>query len=150
MNGKWKCGADEGSGCSRPDECVFHCVKDKEDQKKLDLMQQDILDPRNPKDIAGQSKPQYHAVPVTEGVARVMMLGVRKYGLMNWREKKIAYTAYISACMRHLKAFNDGETYDPESGELHTDHAAACMLILSDAIHNDTAIDDRGPPARKK
>ena len=100
-------------------------------------------DTRNPKDIAGSTKPQYHLVPVTEGVARVMELGAKKYGPYNWREQKIAYTAYVSAAMRHMKAFLDREDLDPESKQMHIEHAAACMLILADAIYHGAAIDDR-------
>jgi len=129
-----------------------------EDQRKLDelsapniVMAQEVVDrllgrqqdTRNPKDIAGSTKPQYHLVPVTEGVVRVMELGAKKYGPYNWREQKIAYTAYVSAAMRHMKAFLDREDRDPESMQLHIEHAAACMLIMADAIYHGAAIDDR-------
>lgn len=99
----------------------------------------------NPKDIAGQSKPQLHLIPAAAlpVVARVMELGARKYGPYNWREKPIAHTAYISAAMRHLLAFLNGEDLDPESGQSHIAHAAAGLLILEDAMRVETAKDDR-------
>ncbi len=102
----------------------------------------------NPKDIAGRAKPQFHLVPVTVGLVRVMELGASKYGPYNWRDKSVTHTAYISAAMRHLRAFLDGESVDPESGALHIEHAAAGLLILADAMACGTAKDDRPQSAR--
>jgi hypothetical protein len=100
-------------------------------------------DTRNPKDIAGSTKPQYHLIPDNEGLARVYMDGAKKYGPYNWREKRIAYTAYVSACRRHLAAFMAREDLAPDSLLAHIDHATACLQILSDAINHGAAIDDR-------
>lgn len=102
-------------------------------------------DDANPKDIAGRSKPQLHLIPASAlvPVARVMELGAKKYGPYNWRDQPVAYTPYLSAAMRHITAFLNGETIDPESGQSHIAHAAAGLLILEDAIVNDSAKDDR-------
>lgn len=102
----------------------------------------------NPKDIAGRAKPQLHLIPVGAmiPVAKVMELGARKYGPYNWREKPIAYTPYLSAALRHIAAFLNGETTDLESGQSHIAHAAAGLLILQDAIAAGTAKDDRPAP----
>ena len=112
-------------------------------RQELPLATTAYHDTRNPKDIAGSTKPQYHLIPDNEGLARVYMDGAKKYGAYNWREKRIAYTAYVSACRRHLAAFMAREDLAPDSLLAHIDHATACLQILSDAINHGTAIDDR-------
>jgi hypothetical protein len=99
----------------------------------------------NPKDILGMKKPPMHLVPssLKIHVAKVMELGARKYGPYNWRQKKVPYTVYLSAAMRHLDQALDGEDADPESGQPHAAHAAACMGIILDALACDCLIDDR-------
>jgi hypothetical protein len=105
----------------------------------------------NPKDLLGLKKAPLRLVPssLILRVARVMALGAKKYGPFNWREKKIRLTVYTEAAMRHLLAFQDGEEFDPESGESHAAHVAACMGILLDAEACNCLVDDRhqGPAA---
>lgn len=99
----------------------------------------------NPKDIAGASKPQMGLIPVgaMETVARVMELGATKYGPYNWRKNKVRYMVYAHASLRHLYAWIGGESVDPESGQPHLAHVAACMLIVLDAIATGSGKDDR-------
>lgn len=101
----------------------------------------------NPKDTAGQAKPQMHLIPVGAlgPLARVMELGAKKYGPYNWRETPVNYTTYLSAVGRHCAAFLDGQDQDPESGQSHLAHIAAGMMILLDAIVTGNAKDDRPP-----
>jgi hypothetical protein len=42
----------------------------------------------NPKDLAGQDKPQMHLIPPVAEIAEaeVMGLGAKKYGPYNWRK----------------------------------------------------------------
>lgn len=105
-------------------------------------------DTANPKDILGAKKPPLSLVPpaLLIRVSKVMELGAKKYGAFNWRQKSVKKTVYIEAAMRHLQALLDGQDTDPESGQPHEAHAAACMGILLDARANGNEIDDR-PPA---
>lgn len=100
-------------------------------------------DEANPKDTLGAAKPQMGLVPLVEAVARVMELGAKKYGPYNWRSKAVKKMVYVHAALRHLMAWVGGQSKDPESGESHLAHVAACMLIVLDAEAHGKAIDDR-------
>jgi len=76
-------------------------------------------------------------------LAKVMALGAAKYGAFNWRDDAVSATVYVSAAMRHIFQWLDGEDIDPESGAPHLAHAMACFAILLDAKVNDKLIDDR-------
>lgn len=102
----------------------------------------------NPKDALGLKKPPLRLVP-SAGiiyVSRVMGLGAKKYGPYNWRDKAIRYSVYVEAAQRHLLQALDGEDIDPESGQPHAAHAAACMMILLDAMATGNLVDDRPLP----
>lgn len=60
----------------------------------------------------------------------------KKHGGMDW-------SRLISASMRHITAFNDGETFDPESGLNHLWHAKACLAMLIYYVEKQTGNDDR-------
>lgn len=102
----------------------------------------------NPKDILGLKKPPLRLVPsaLVIFVSRVMGLGAEKYGPYNWRKKKVRYTVYIEAAQRHLYQALDGEDIDPESGQPHIAHAAACCGIILDAMATGNLVDDRPTP----
>jgi hypothetical protein len=107
-----------------------------------------MSDETNPKDLIGVHKPSLHLIPAASllRLAKVMELGASKYGMMNWRSKKVKYTVYVSAAMRHLLSAIDGETIDPESGQQHIAHAMACCAILLDAEATGNLVDDRPTP----
>ena len=90
--------------------------------------------------VKGSGKPRWSTMPVRslEGVVRAFEEGVDKYGKFNWRHGVDA-DFYYDAAMRHLSAWSDGETLDPESPGAslhHIDKAIANLLILRDAeIH---------------
>jgi hypothetical protein len=75
--------------------------------------------------------------------AWVHKLGSEKYGPYNWRKTSVCATTYISAIMRHLDAWRDGEDNDPESCISHIAHVAASCNILLDAQHCNKLNDDR-------
>jgi len=102
----------------------------------------------NPKDLFGLKKPPLDLVPPAAllYLSRVMALGAAKYGKYNWREKKVRWSIYAAAAMRHILAAHDGEELDPESGQPHVAHAAACMAILLDAKATGNLVDDRPTP----
>jgi dATP/dGTP diphosphohydrolase len=102
----------------------------------------------NPKDALGLKKPPLRLVPPAAllYMARVMGLGAAKYGPYNWRGKPVRYTVYLEAAMRHILSALDGEELDPESGQPHAAHAAACMAIVLDAKATGNLVDDRPTP----
>ena len=78
----------------------------------------------------------------TEGIAKVLAFGAEKYDKDNWR-KGIPMSKCISASLRHINAYNDGEDLDPESGLPHIDHAlCGLMFVQWYAIHRPEC-DDR-------
>lgn len=146
--------------CPTPDGCKFVCQRELE-RTQLGEEIAAALDPRNPKDIAGQAKPQLHLIPSPAliEVAKVMGNGAFKYGPYNWREKPVCHTAYISAAERHTRSHLDGELMDPDAAKPHPEKgappnpdvyhlaaAAAGLLILLDAILTGNAVDDRPKP----
>lgn len=99
----------------------------------------------NPKTIYGMSKPGIEGVPVAPlfMVGEVMRLGIRKYGLTNWRHDPVSASVYYNAAMRHIFSWWDGQNNDIESGQPHLAHAIACLMILLDARLTEDLNDDR-------
>lgn len=54
-------------------------------------------------------------------LVKVLMFGAKKYAPDNWK-KGLNRTEILESMFRHLTALMDGETHDPESGELHIGH----------------------------
>lgn len=101
----------------------------------------------NPKDIVGAKKIDLSLLPpagVIHG-AHALVDGAAKYGPYNWREHKIQCMIYLSAAMRHLQAFQDGEDLAPDSECHHLGHVIGCCSILLDAIETGNLIDNRPP-----
>lgn len=65
------------------------------------------------------------------GVARVMAHGANKYSRENWRNVNDK-ERYVSAALRHIFAYAQGERRDSESGLDHLDHAICSLLFLSE------------------
>lgn len=101
----------------------------------------------NPKNIAARNKVHLALLPAAGVIhgAHACMAGARKYGAYNWREEKIALMAYVSAAMRHLLCYVDGEEFDGDSGCHHLGHVIATCAIMLDAIERGGVIDDRPP-----
>jgi hypothetical protein len=77
--------------------------------------------------------------------AAVLAFGAQKYAEHNWR-KGFAWSRPLSAAMRHITAFNDGEDKDPESGLSHLAHAACCIMFLLEFEKTSKHLDDRYKP----
>lgn len=105
----------------------------------------------NPKDILARDEQRVllHLLPSPGLIhtALAMMDGARKYGPYNWRDEGVGAGTYVSAAMRHLRDWLDGEEDAPDSGVHHLGHAAACVLILLDAQAVGNLVDDRPAPA---
>lgn len=65
-----------------------------------------------------------------EEVAKVLMHGARKYDRHNWTKVPDAPHRYAAALLRHVLAWQKGESHDPESGRHHLAHAACCIAFL--------------------
>jgi hypothetical protein len=62
--------------------------------------------------------------------AYVMMCGLAKYSLTNWR-KGTKWSIPLDCALRHMYAVVDGEWRDPETGRPHIAHAGVnCMILL--------------------
>jgi hypothetical protein len=76
-------------------------------------------------------------------IAKVLDFGAKKYDAHNWR-KGIKYSRVLSAAQRHLMAWNDGQTIDPETGITHLAHAACNLLFLLEyELSGKIEFDDR-------
>lgn len=76
------------------------------------------------------------------GVASVLAFGARKYAPHNWR-RGIERTRLVSAALRHLFAYNEGEDNDPETGLSHLDHASCCLMFAREMHETHKHLDDR-------
>ncbi len=76
------------------------------------------------------------------GVAKVLAFGAKKYAAHNWRNGH-ERSRLISAALRHILAYNEGEDLDPESGLNHLDHASCCIMFAREGHDRHTELDDR-------
>lgn len=103
----------------------------------------------NPKDSLGSLKVSFDVCPQVAQIywALAMMDGDVKYGIVNWRNKKVLTSVYTNAIRRHLMAFCAGEDLDidPVSGAVvpHLGRIMACCSIIADAQASGNLIDDR-------
>lgn len=106
-----------------------------------------LAQPTDQKGPAGDAKSPLHLLPpeFLHATAKVLALGGRKYGPWNWRNTsaKLECQTYVSAILRHVMAYQDGEDTDQESGESHIAHIAASCAILIDAAKYGTLHDNR-------
>lgn len=80
---------------------------------------------------------------LTHPLARVMAHGADKYGVRNWRTQPIEARTYVGAMRRHIDAWAEGEDTDPDSGQQHLVHLAACCMVVLDAAAHGTLTDNR-------
>ncbi len=106
----------------------------------------------DPKGQAGAAKPPLALLPpeALRQAAWAHASGAAKYGVANWRECKVEAMTYISAMMRHIGQYLDGEDADAESGLNHIAHVIASANILIDAKHCGTLVDNRPPKPHKQ
>jgi hypothetical protein len=79
-----------------------------------------------------QGKAEFSLIPMTalEDCARVFMYGRDKYAAWNWA-KGMDWLIPYDCMMRHMEAWQRGETKDPESGLPHLAHALCNLIMLS-------------------
>jgi hypothetical protein len=61
---------------------------------------------------------------------RALGHGAAKYAANNWR-RGMVWSQPLSALLRHIMKWANGETLDPDSGLSHLDHAAANLAFLT-------------------
>lgn len=90
------------------------------------------------------NKPDYSLIPLEtlEGEARVWMFGQKKYKAWNWM-KGMQFSVPYACALRHLAAWQRGETTDPESGESHLDHVMCNIRMLKFYAEHYPEGDDR-------
>lgn len=79
--------------------------------------------------------------PIIE-IGKVLTYGAKKYSERNW-EKGLAWSRCYGAALRHLLAWQSGETNDPETGLNHLAHAACEILFLLEFSRTHPELDDR-------
>jgi hypothetical protein len=102
----------------------------------------------NPKDLIGQKKVNLNLVPQSSIIYQALAMedGAKKYGPYNWRQNKVIASIYVSAAMRHIGAWLDGEEVAEDSQKPHLAHALACLGIIVDALETGNLVDDRPLP----
>lgn len=84
-----------------------------------------------------------------EGMVRVLTHGASKYSPQNWLKGQ-EWSTCIASLKRHLNAFEMGEDWDIESGQLHVDHIQCNAHFLSAYYKIAPEFDDRLKTTPKK
>lgn len=89
-------------------------------------------------------KPRYDLIPALaqEELAKVLTVGVEKYGVDNWR-KGMKWSKVLASLERHLYAIKRGEDRDPETGLLHSAHIQSNAAFLTEYFFTFPELDDR-------
>jgi len=101
--------------------------------------------PSNPKDIGAASKVPFDRLPmvVVAEAAVALHEGDRKYGYHNWRKEGVQSGVYISASLRHILDWQEGQDIDPDSGMSHITKAIAGLMVLRDGMIQGNWVDTR-------
>ncbi len=75
-------------------------------------------------------------------IAQVLEFGAKKYERDNWR-KGFEHQRLLAALLRHIFAYNEGETNDPETGLCHLAHAGCMLFFLMETRHTHPELDYR-------
>jgi hypothetical protein len=148
-----KCGEIYGEPYAKQCSCFYEAKLQKDENPNVGYQQPSLISnvkDSNPKDSVGIKKVPFSTVPapVIAEIGLAMLEGARKYRRHNYRAIGVRASVYVDACMRHLTAWWEGESIDPDSGLSHLVKAAACLVVLRDAQILDKMVDDR-PPKHK-
>jgi hypothetical protein len=90
------------------------------------------------------AKPDLSLIPYSalEGMARAFMVGEKKYGRDNFKAGMASHR-YVAAALRHILAWNNGESLDPETGNHHMWHALASIAMMLECETLGTLEDTR-------
>lgn len=103
----------------------------------------------NPKEAIGDKKvPMWLCSAIAKAHwAAAQFAGLMKYGAWNWRVAGVRTSTYISAMLRHIDRYANGERLDPVDGTHHLGNIMACAAILLEAEYLKKLNDDRSPQA---
>lgn len=102
------------------------------------------VNPKQVRAVADGKVPLEYLEPALEvPLAHVMKHGADKYGLRNYRDTPCKISTYVGAIRRHTLAWQQGEDIDPDSGQPHLAHIAACCAVMLGAEEAGTRVDDR-------
>jgi dATP/dGTP diphosphohydrolase len=89
-------------------------------------------------------KPRYDLFPpdAYDGICQVLTKGAVKYSEWNWL-KGMSWSRVLASALRHIFSYMRGQDLDPETGLLHIDHAACCLVFLSTYHKRKLGVDDR-------
>lgn len=89
-------------------------------------------------------KLRYDLVPTyaQEQYVRVLTYGANKYAPNNWK-RGMKWTSVLASMKRHIAAFEAGEDFDPETGELHMGHIMCNAAFLAEYYKIYPQGDDR-------
>lgn len=123
-------------------DCVTGCVKTgKHDTCHIEYQELPKADRKN------EGKPQLSFIPyeAQKQEALVWMFGTKKYSRDNWK-KGLPFLSVCDSILRHINAYMQGETNDPESGLPHMAHIRCntSMLIEFEITHPE--LNDRPKP----
>lgn len=106
--------------------------------------------PSNPKDALGIGKVPSSVIPlpVLAEIGVGMLEGALKYGRHNYRVIGVRGSVYYDATRRHLDLWWEGENDDPDSGLSHITKAITSLIVLRDAMTQESWVDDRPPPSK--
>ena len=82
-------------------------------------------------------------------MGKAFSFGANKYNAWNYREG-LEITRTVSAALRHIYQFMDGEDTDTESKSLHLGNAMANLAMAIDTYYNHKELDNRYKKDRKK
>ena len=69
-------------------------------------------------------------LPAISQIVDVLTFGAKKYADNNWQHVQQPKDRYFAAALRHIVAWREGESKDPESGLHHLAHASCCLIFL--------------------
>lgn len=100
---------------------------------------------KNPKDLLASLKVPLHLWSASASARGAVGLleGCLKYGRNNFRENPVHASVYVSAVLRHIKDWFEGNDLTPDSGNDHIGLALANLAIICEAQMCGTLIDDR-------
>ena len=82
-------------------------------------------------DWAADIQGLFSELDALQAVVEVLTNGATKYPDHGWKDVKDAENVYFSALMRHLVAYNKGETHAPDSELHHLAHVMCNCMILA-------------------
>lgn len=98
--------------------------------------------PSASKNDSGKLRYDLEPVFAREQIIKVLTHGANEYGANNWRQG-FKWGRLIAAMERHLKAFKEGEDFDPDTGLFHLAHLGCNVMFALEFYRVFPQGDDR-------